>query len=118
MLSLKESTKLYLAMTPVDMRKAVNGLSALVSTALCQDPQSGHLFIFYNRSRNKIKCLLWDKNGFVLYYKRLEKGKFKLPRFASAECAIMTSTEFQWLLAGLDFTALQNQPNLQLNRLY
>ena len=77
MLSLKESTKLYLAMTPVDMRKAVNGLSALVSTALCQDPQSGHLFIFYNRSRNKIKCLLWDKNQDIEETLQYLKGEKK-----------------------------------------
>ena len=71
MLSLPTSTKLYLATVPVDMRKAVDGLSVLVNTDLRQDPQSGHLFIFYNRARNKLKCLYWDKNGFVLYYKRL-----------------------------------------------
>jgi transposase len=118
MLSLKASTKLYLATAPVDMRKAVNGLSALVSTGLCQDPQSGHLFIFYNRARNKIKCLYWDKNGFILYYKRLEKGKFKLPRSVSSDCILMTIAELQWLLAGLDFIALRHQPHLQFKQLY
>ena len=118
MLALNESVKFYLATAPVDMRKAVNGLSALVSTHLSQDPQSGHLFIFYNRARNKIKCLYWDKNGFVLYYKRLEQGRYKLPRSLPDDCVMMTSPELHWLLSGLDFMALRSQPYLAIKTSY
>ena len=67
MISLAERAKIYLALESVDMRKAVNGLAILVAETFKQDPQSGHIFIFHNRNRNKIKCLIWDKNGFVLW---------------------------------------------------
>lgn len=109
------STKIYLAMTPVDMRKACDGLSVLVAEALKQDPRSGHLFIFYNRARNKIKCLFWDRNGFALYYKRLEKHSFKIPRPLPQECVLLDQRELHWLLAGLDFSAIRQRPDLQLS---
>ena len=58
------------------MRKGFDGLSALVSTALNRDPLSGDVFVFINRRRTHIKLLVWDRNGFVLFYKRLERGTF------------------------------------------
>jgi len=66
----------HLATEPVDMRKSINGLSVLVADHLELSPLSGSLFVFYNKARDKIKILYWDRNGFCLWYKRLEKHRF------------------------------------------
>ena len=71
---------------PVDFRCQIDGLTLLVAAQLNQDPTSGHLFIFRNRQANKLKLLWWDQNGFWLFYKRLEKGKFKFPNIS--DCAL------------------------------
>jgi len=118
MIQPSETTKIFLAAGAVDMRKSIDGLSVLVSEVLKQNPQSGHLFIFYNRNRNKIKCLCWDKNGFTIYYKRLEKRSFKIPRKIIGECIFLKKTELMWLLSGLDFSILQIRPELQLQSIY
>jgi transposase len=65
---------------PTDMRKSFDGLCGLINGQLGQNPMSGDLFIFINKKRNRIKMLRWEPGGFVLFYKRLEKGTFELPR--------------------------------------
>lgn len=102
---------IFIASEPVDMRKAIDGLSVLVVEMLSAHPQSGGLFIFYNKQRNKVKCLCWDTNGFALYYKRLERGKFKVPR-AMSEGLTVDNEQLQWLLAGFDFIGLKSRPDL------
>jgi len=72
--------KVHLALGATDMRKSINGLSLLVESHLEMDPFSGHLFVFCNRRRHMLKILYWDKNGFCLWHKRLEKDRFKWPR--------------------------------------
>jgi transposase len=94
--------KVWLSEKPTDMRKAIDGLCFLVIDAMQLDPNSGELFIFYNRQFNKLKILYWDKNGFCLWYKRLEKDRFKLPLNSSSQLQI-TATQLRWLLDGLDF---------------
>ena len=89
------------------MRKSINGLSALIEEVFEHSPQSTHLFLFYNKSRDKVKLIFWDKNGFVLYYKRLEKGKFKFNRTATDHTLEITEHQLHWLLAGLDFQLMQ-----------
>src|SRR5512135_3199698 len=76
---LLNGVQIYLARTPVDLRKSIDGLSLLVSHGLGQDPFSAQLFVFTNRRRDKLKALHYDVNGFVLYYKRLERGRFRWP---------------------------------------
>ena len=71
--------KVFLCLEPVDMRKSYEGLSSLVQSILQQDPLSGHLFVFLNKKRNRVKILYWQLNGFCLWQKRLEKGKFHRP---------------------------------------
>ena len=71
--------RIYLCREFVDMRKSINGLSVLVESVLQFDPFSSHLFVFCNKKRDKIKMLIWERNGFVLWYKRLEKQRFKWP---------------------------------------
>lgn len=82
------------------------------------EPQSGDIYIFWNRARNKIKLLFWDKNGFVMYYKRLEQGQFKLPRDIDAIEWLITHDQLTWLLAGLDFMLMGMNPELNYANYY
>ncbi len=111
MLTIPEGMKIYLSLTPVDMRKSINGLSVQVVELLDQNPQCGHLFLFHNRSRDKVKILVWDKNGFILVYKQLEKGRFKFPTYSSTKQMILDDRQLEWLLCGLDFSQLNRFPH-------
>ncbi len=103
--------QVYLATGFTDMRKSINGLSLVVSEQLGQDPFTGSVFVFCNRSRDKLKILYWECNGFWLYYRRLDKGKFHWPMDASASPLSLTQRELQWLLAGLAYQNVQaHQP--------
>ena len=77
------SARYFLYREPTDMRKSFDGLCGLVSGRLKQDPMGGDIFIFINKPRNRIKLLRWESGGFVLFYKRLERGTFELPSFNS-----------------------------------
>lgn len=103
--------KVWLSAKPTDMRKAIDGLSFLVIDVMQLDPNSGELFIFYNRQFNKLKILYWDKNGFCLWYKRLEKHRFKLPLNPTIPIQI-TATQLRWLLDGLDFMSMKETKTL------
>ncbi|ACN17519.1 transposase [Desulforapulum autotrophicum HRM2] len=87
--------RVYLAMGITDMRKSIDGLSILVSERLELDPFSGHLFVFCNRKRNMIKILYWDRNGFCLWHKRLEKHFFKWPT-SKEEIMTIEKRELTW----------------------
>jgi transposase len=95
--------RVFLAAGITDMRKSINGLSALVERAMRRNPFDGDLFVFCNRRRNMIKILYWDRNGFALWHKRLEKHRFHWPTSTDAVMSMGTK-ELQWLLAGLDYT--------------
>lgn len=118
MLKIPAHAKIYLAHTPVDMRKAVAGLSALVNTLLSSDPFTANIFIFYNRSCTLIKALLWDKDGFLLLQKRLEKGHFKIPKQWVGDKIALSEREFTWLLSGLDFMLLRKRPELHFDDIF
>lgn len=102
MLRLAEGTRIYVADQPVDCRKAINGLAALVAGEFEMPVNDGSVFVFYNRDCDRVKCLFWDKNGFVLYHKRLERGRFKFGKLNDNHY-IITHQQLDWLLAGLDF---------------
>jgi len=94
--------QVYLVTGHTDMRKSIDGLSLIVSDVLEMDPLSEAWFIFCNRYRDKIKILFWDTNGFWLYYRRLEKGRFKWPRSIKEQDAItINQHQLNWLLSGL-----------------
>lgn len=101
MIQLPSNTKVFLALGATDMRKAINGLSVFVSEQMKMDTFSGHLFVFCNRKKNILKILYWDKNGFSLWQKRLEKDRFKWPE-SEKEVMDIGSIELSWLIAGLN----------------
>ena len=96
------STRVYLALGSTDMRKAINGLSILVESHLQMDPFCGHLFVFCNRRRNNLKILFWDRNGFCLWQKRLEKHYFRWPQ-SEKQILEIDQRQLSWLLEGLEF---------------
>jgi transposase len=105
--------KVYLALGSTDMRKSVNGLSLLVSEILDHDPLSGHLFVFCNRRKTILKILYWDRNGFCLWYKRLEKQRFFWLRGSGADVITLTGRELNWLLDGYDLSKLKPHRKLK-----
>jgi len=104
--------QVYLATGVTDMRKSINGLSLMVSEQLVHDPFSGSVFVFCNRARDKLKILYWECNGFWLYYRRLDKGKFQWPSGPPCQPSIVLSMrELHWLLEGLSCQQAQaHQP--------
>ena len=104
-------TRIYLAVGSTDMRKAINGLSILVEDQLELNPFSGHLFVFCNRRRNMIKILYWDRNGFCLWQKRLEKHFFTWPE-SRQQVLQLDARQLSWLLEGLDIGLLDGHQSL------
>ena len=96
---------------PVDFRKQAHGLALLVEQELGHNPFSGTLYAFTNRQRNKIKCLLWEDSGFVLYYKGLAKEQFKWPK-AGDELVALSGEQINWLLDGYDISLLKGHKKL------
>lgn len=102
MLSELDTSRVYLACGSTDLRKSIDGLAALVSQAFDLDPFAGSLFVFCNRDRDKLKILYWDHNGFWLYYRRLERGRFRWPKPPEDGSPLaITRRQLQWLLDGL-----------------
>jgi transposase len=110
-------TKVYLAIGNTDMRKAINGLSILVQESMDLDPFSGHLFVFCNRKRNIIKILYWDRNGFCLWSKRLEKHFFRWPE-SSEEVMKIDQRELMWLVDGLEINQQKAHDKLSYSLLF
>ncbi|MBV0934955.1 IS66 family insertion sequence element accessory protein TnpB [Marinobacterium weihaiense] len=104
--------EIYLYREPIDFRKQANGLAVLIEQELGQNPFTGALYAFTNRQRNKIKCLMWEDNGFILYYKALAEEKFKWPSPAD-ELMPLTGEQINWLLDGYDISLLKGHKTLQ-----
>lgn len=103
MLTLPSSVRVYLAAEPVDLRRGHDGLVALVRHTWRLNPFDGHLFVFLGRRLDRVKILAWDRNGFVLYYKRLSQGRFRMPAIpAGATRVEMDATTLAMLLDGID----------------
>jgi transposase len=101
MLSAQDGVCVYLATGNTDMRKSIDALAALVSQDFDLDLFSNSLFVFCNKGRDKLKILHWDHNGFWLYYRRLEKGRFRWPKDAGKQTLCISRRQLQWLLDGL-----------------
>ena len=108
--------QVYLVSGVTDMRKAINGLSIIISEQLVGNPFSGSVYVFCNRQRDKLKILFWERNGFWLYYRCLEQGKFQWPREKHPQTYGLTLRELQWLLDGLSVT--QKQAHQVVNGLH
>lgn len=105
---------IYLANYPVDMRKSINGLMILVKTEFDRNPCDGAYYIFCNRMRDKLKVLYWDGDGFCLWYKSLEKSRFKL-HYRDDQRLTMSVDQFNWLLSGVDWRKLSGRSSRQYN---
>lgn len=103
MLTLSPHHKVYVYTTAIDLRKAVNGLVVLLADVYQQNPQTGDVFIFTNRQRTIVKALCWDSNGFVLYYKRIENGRFHYSKYLQGDEIVISTLQLKALLMGMDF---------------
>ena len=107
------SVRIYLATTATDMRKGFDGLAGLVR-AWGGDVYSGDLFVFLSRRRDRVKILTFDQGGFVLWYKRLERGRFALPSASATERTLQVdSGQLMYLLDGVDFSHVKRRPRWQ-----
>jgi transposase len=110
-LTLPPSVKIFVATAPCDMRKQYDGLALVVEQALGKDPRSGHLYVAFNRRGDHVRILFWDRNGFALFGKRLERGRFRLPWDRErAEAAVeMEAAELGLILEGIDLAGARRR---------
>lgn len=102
MLNLPSSVKIFICTVPADMRRAFDGLAAMTKEIIGADPFSGHLFVFCNKRRDRVKVLYWDHSGYCLWYKRLEKGCFHFPSDGSTSAVEVEASELALMLGGID----------------
>ena len=106
--------RIWLAAEATDMRCGFDRLAERVQTVTGENPLSGHLFVFRSRCGSRLKILLWDRDGYVLWYKRLESGVFKLPRLTPGTRSIeLRASELAMLLDGIDLSKLKRTPRYQ-----
>jgi len=108
MLSLPATVRIWLCAQPTDLRKSFDSLAALVRDTLGGDPLSGDLFVFRNRSADRVKLLLWEEDGFAIWYKRLEVGCFRFPAPPDNEPRVeVRAADLVMLLAGIDLSSVR-----------
>lgn len=107
----------YLHRDVVDFRKSINGLSVIVEQEMALSPYCDAVFVFCNKSRDKLKVLYWDQTGFCLWYKRLEKDKFKWPRKHQQSSIELSPEQLQWLLQGYDLSKMKPHKTLSFSGL-
>ena len=108
MLTISSLTRVFLALGATDMRKSFDTLAALVREKLCDDPLSGHVFVFCNKGRNRIKILSFERGGFWLVARRLERGTFAWPKDTTSRLELRAS-ELAALLDGIDLLATKRR---------
>ena len=117
MLSLSPSGRYFLYRHQSDMRKGFDGLSGLVRDGMTKDPLSGDVFIFFNKRRNQVKLLLWERDGFSIYHKRLERGTYELPSisdpFTSAE---LRSDGLMLILQGISLQSVRRRKRFEVEK--
>ena len=112
MLSWPPSVRIYLAASPTDMRKGFDSLASAVEGSMALDPFSGHLFVFRSRRGDRVKVLWWDRDGYCLWYKRLEKGTFRFPATATEDGARgveVKAADLMMILDGVDLGSVRRQ---------
>ncbi len=118
MLRMTPSCPVYLAVEPTDLRNSIDGLLLKIKFQFELDPFQPALFVFCNRSRNKLKILFWDKNGFWLYYRRLDSGTFNWPSKENGKKTMpVTEQQLSWLLDGLSLYQEHAHPEVLARKL-
>ena len=118
MLSLAGSLRVFVCAQPADMRRSFDGLCGMVEQIVQEDPLAGHLFVFRNRNRDRLKILYWDRDGLAVWYKRLEAGTWQLPTDVNAAAdgvvsAEITTEELSLLLGGIDLRTVERRRRYQ-----
>ena len=116
MLSLPPSVRIYLCLEPADMRRSFDGLAAMTETIIGQNPLSGHLFVFCNKRRDRVKILVWDRTGYCLWYKRLERGVFHFPSGEGGSAEIPLS-ELTLILEGIELVGARRRKRFRLEQI-
>jgi transposase len=112
MLRLPPSVRIMLCLQPADMRRSFDGLCGMVQSTLEESPTSGHLFVFRNRRCDRIKILWWDRDGFAIFYKRLERGTFHLPSLRAGDHPArieLSPSDFAMILEGFDLASVRKK---------
>lgn len=108
MLSVPSQLKVFLCVEVTDMRRGFDTLAGLVRDTLKHDPLSGHLFVFRSRRGDRLKLLYWDGDGYALWYKRLEEGRFRFPSARADQASVtISATDFRMLLDGVDLSSVR-----------
>jgi transposase len=118
MIGLTHGVQVYLCTTPTDMRRGFDGLSGMAQSLLERDPLSGHLFVFRNRNRDKLKILYWDQDGLAIWYKRLEQGTFQFPtdlkpKDESQVGVEISAGDLSLLLGGIDLRSARKRKRFE-----
>ncbi len=117
MLSLSPAIQVFMAIEPVDLRKGFDGLSAAVQNVFDRNVLDGHLFLFLNRRRDRIKLLWWDRDGLALFYKRLERGTYEVPRHAPGHKQLrLDATQLSLLLSGVQLDSVKHRRRYTLTK--
>lgn len=115
MLSLPNQARVFLCAAPVDLRKSFDGLTGLVESVFESNVLDGHLFLFVNKRRDRIKALWWDRDGLVIWYKRLESGCFEMPAVAGDQKHVtLDATELAMLLGGVSLGSVKRRKRFSL----
>jgi transposase len=119
MIGLALGVKVYLCTEPTDMRRGFDGLSGMAESLMKQDPLSGHLFVFRNRNRDKLKILYWDQDGLAIWYKRLEQGTFQFPTDGKTQDQVaagaeISNSQLSLLLGGIDLRTARRRKRYEL----
>ena len=116
MIGVSPSTPIFLYAAATDMRKSFSGLCGLVINYMRQKPDNGHLFVFVNKPRDRMKILFWDRHGFWLFYKQLEQGRFQIPTSQNSVSDIGLSYEqLLMIIEGIDFSSIKRRKRFTRN---
>ena len=115
MISLPATVRIFVAVVPIDFRNGFDGLAQLTRDVIKQDPLSGHLFVFSNRRRDRVKILYWDRDGLSVWMKRLEQGTFRWPT-PEAQHVEWSTAELAAVLGGIDLKGSRRRPRFSLEK--
>jgi transposase len=115
MIGLPATVRIFVALGPIDFRNGFDGLAQLTRDVIKQDPLSGHLFVFSNRRRDRVKILYWDRDGLAVWMKRLEQGTFRWPS-AEAQQVEWSTAELAAVLGGIDLKGARHRPRFSLEK--